>query len=169
MQNCYEKIGWQLDFFEQHNYLRKSSYLIEIKLFSSRPGVSIDHQLQKVTQSFSENIRQHFQQSQKEFFLKIKDFFASGVGRGGSVRECTVCSFPHLFPSHYNKSCEQNEFISIFTQISLYLCTKKVSKYSAICNNMLEYACILIYFQAIFANNYAKFNNRISRKTKRII
>jgi len=49
------------------------------------------------------------------------------------------------------------------------VCTKKGSKYAAICNYMLEYAWICIYFIAILENNYSKFNNRISRKTKTII
>ncbi len=65
---------------------------------------------------------------------------------------------------NYKQSCEPYAFI--FSEICMHICTKKGSKYAAICNYMLEYARICIYFKAILENNCTKFNNRISRKTK---
>ena len=66
-----------------------------------------------------------------------------------------------------DQSCEPYAFI--FPEICMHVCTKKLSKYAAICNYFFNYASICIYFKAILENNYTKFNNPISRKTKTII
>ncbi len=98
---------WQLDFFEGHNYLRKFRYLIEIKLLSSQPGISIYPQHPKATQNFQKPSAKILV-NLEWIFPKRQTFptLYGGWGWSGVLRHRIHCFlFSPLFLSQYNSDC----------------------------------------------------------------